>query len=138
MDRVRSLAGSDEHSVFCYSLCTPTTMVFLAQKPDYARRVRVYAQMAPSIAADHFTLVPKVYFEDLPPPADRRNLLHAHLHREAGGGRDGAAGVQSGRRQVLVHAPVLHDALRAQPEAPHQPGVQSGGARLPTGVVQVS
>lgn len=74
IDKVRQLTNSDEVSIFCYSLSTPTTMVFLANHPDYAKKVRIYTQMAPAIGADHFTTLDRVYFEKLCPKFPTRGL----------------------------------------------------------------
>lgn len=74
MDTVSRLTGSDEMSILCYSLSSPTTIVFLANNPDYARRVRVYAQLAPAIAADHFTTLDRIYFEKICPHFPTRGL----------------------------------------------------------------
>lgn len=62
-DKVLEVTGSQEFSLYSYSLSTPTTLGFLAMHPDYASRVRVYFQMGPAIAASHFTGFDFTYFE---------------------------------------------------------------------------
>lgn len=74
IDEVLRLTGANEVSLLSFSLSTPTTMAFLAANPDYARRVRVYFQMAPAIAADHFTSIDKLFFERLCPHFPTRGI----------------------------------------------------------------
>uniref|UniRef100_A0A6G1SG02 Lipase member K n=1 Tax=Aceria tosichella TaxID=561515 RepID=A0A6G1SG02_9ACAR len=74
IDKVRSLTNSDEVSIFSFSLSTPTTMAFLAANPDYAKKVRHYTQMAPAIAADHFTAIGDLYFEKICPHFKTRGI----------------------------------------------------------------
>ena len=53
IDVVRRVTKQKEFIYFSYSISTPYTLAFLAQNPDYARDVRLYVQMAPTIAASH-------------------------------------------------------------------------------------
>lgn len=71
---VLNVTGSQEFSMLSYSLSTTTTIAFLALHPDYAKRARVYMQMAPPIAATHFTAFDKLYFEDICPLLPTRGV----------------------------------------------------------------
>ena len=53
IDVVRRITNQTEFIYFSYSISTPMTLAFLAQNSDYARDVRLYTQMAPTIAAGH-------------------------------------------------------------------------------------
>lgn len=74
IDLVRNITGTMEFSYFSFSLSTITTMAFLAENPNYAQYVRVYTQMAPVIAANHFTHLGKLYWEKLMPHLPTRGI----------------------------------------------------------------
>lgn len=74
IDLVRNITGTREFNYFSFSLSTITTMAFLAENPNYAKDVRVYTQMAPVIAANHFTHLGKLYWEKLMPHLPTRGI----------------------------------------------------------------
>lgn len=74
IDLIRNITGFREFNYFSFSISTITTMAFLAENPDYARDVRVYTQMAPVIAANHFTQLAKIYWEKLTPYMPTRGI----------------------------------------------------------------
>lgn len=67
IDKVLNVTGRTQYNIYSNSLSTTTTLAFLALNPDYARRCKVYFQMAPAIAASHFSSFDALYFEKLCP-----------------------------------------------------------------------
>lgn len=66
IDTVLNHTGSKEYFLFAYSLAAPTTLAFLAMRPDYAKNCRAYIQFGPAIEASHVTsLFDKLYFEGI-------------------------------------------------------------------------
>jgi pimeloyl-ACP methyl ester carboxylesterase len=74
IDLVRNLTGSREFHYFTFSLSTTTTMAFLGENPEYAKDCRTYTQMAPVIAASHFTHLGRIYWEKLVPHFSNKGI----------------------------------------------------------------
>jgi pimeloyl-ACP methyl ester carboxylesterase len=74
IDLVRNITGAKEFHVLAYSISTVTTMAFLGENPDYAKRVRTYTQMAPVIAANHFTWSHILWWEKIVPYLPNRGI----------------------------------------------------------------
>lgn len=74
VDLIRNVTGSREFHLFSYSLSTATTMAFLGENPQFARSCRSYTQMAPVVAASHFTHSGKLYWEKVAPYLPARGI----------------------------------------------------------------
>lgn len=74
IDLVRNLTGIKEFHYFSFSLSTTTTMAFLAENPNYAKYCRSYTQMAPVVAASHFTQLGRIYWEKIVPWLSTRGI----------------------------------------------------------------
>lgn len=74
IDLIRNITKSREFHYFSYSLSTATTMAFLGENPSYAKDVRTYTQLAPVIAATHFTHAGRFYWEKLAPFLPNRGI----------------------------------------------------------------
>uniref|UniRef100_A0A6G1S7R7 Gastric triacylglycerol lipase n=1 Tax=Aceria tosichella TaxID=561515 RepID=A0A6G1S7R7_9ACAR len=77
IDLVRNLTGAKEIHYFSFSLTTMTTMALLAKKPSYAKMCRTYTQMAPVIAASHFSHLARIYWEKIVPYVTNRGIGHS-------------------------------------------------------------
>lgn len=74
LDLVLNLTKAIDFFYVSYSLSTPTTLIFLAEHREYARRVRQYVQLSPAIAASHPTVFSRVVFEEMMPLFPTRGI----------------------------------------------------------------
>lgn len=74
IDLVRNVTGSREFHYFSFSLTTMSSMAFLAENPAYAHDCRTFTQMAPVLAASHFSTINQIYWEKIVPHLMTRGI----------------------------------------------------------------